>query len=67
MSTISFHSGFCLLRANMSQMALLTAPVAMWITPFSGPILDIKSEHQSHNDHQKKKKKKAGSERNFPY
>ena len=25
----------------MSHMALLTAPDAMWITPFSGPILCI--------------------------
>lgn len=27
-------------------MALLTAPVAIWITPFSGPILKNKPKHQ---------------------
>jgi len=36
---MSFHSGFDLDLAYISQMAFPTAPVAMWITPFSGPIL----------------------------
>ena len=39
MSTMSFHNGFDLDLANMSQMAFPTAPVAIWMTPFSGPIL----------------------------
>lgn len=41
MSTTSFHNGFDLDLANMSQIAFPTAPVAMWMTPFSGPILVI--------------------------
>lgn len=40
-STTSFHNGFDLDLAYISQMAFPTAPVAMWMTPFSGPILAI--------------------------
>lgn len=38
-STMSFHSGFLRDLAKRSQSALFTAPEAMWMTPFSGPIL----------------------------
>ena len=41
MSTMSFHNGFDLDLAYMSQIAFPTAPVAMWMTPFSGPTLAI--------------------------
>lgn len=39
MSTISFQSGLFRERAYISHSALSTAPSAMWMTPFSGPIL----------------------------
>ena len=35
---ISFHSGRPARLALMSHSALSTAPAAMWLTPFSGPI-----------------------------
>lgn len=38
---MSFHNGFDLDLANISQMAFPTAPVAIWMTPFSGPILAV--------------------------
>lgn len=38
-STTNFQSGLFRERAYISQSALFTAPDAMWITPFSGPIL----------------------------
>lgn len=38
-STISFQRGLFRERAYMSHSALSTAPSAMCMTPFSGPIL----------------------------
>ena len=40
-STTNFHNGFLRERAYISHRALLTAPEAMWMTPFSGPILGM--------------------------
>ena len=49
MSTISFQSGLFRERAYMSHSALSTAPSAMWMTPFSGPILRTKSTSSANN------------------
>lgn len=40
-SVTSFQRGFFRERAYMSHIALFTAPDAIWITPFSGPILEV--------------------------